>query len=176
MKLNSHKQIRTKNDKESIHSLPFEYDPTPLNENEGHFYTRGMEIEMTLNELGKLVNANARNKGFYKQIEDLSANPYLNKQEKEFINHLWFSNRLLLIISEVCEGFEGLRNGNFNSEPKSGGLMEELGDTQIRLSDLIEDLKLNSPYVDNPKNFEEIVIEKHQFNTQREYKHGGKKS
>lgn len=50
MKLNSHKMIRSERDVESIHSLPFEYDSTPLKENEGYFYTRGMEMQ-TMTEM-----------------------------------------------------------------------------------------------------------------------------
>lgn len=172
MKLNSHHFLRTKNDRESIHSLPFEYDPTPLKENEGYFYTRGMEREMTFNELARMVNRNAKNKGFYNKIQEIMEAD-LTDEQKEFVMHLWNSNRLLLIISELCEGFEGIRHGNFSDEPKSGGLLEELGDAQIRIADFTEDLKEQLSIVFD---FEEVILKKHQYNTERPYMHGGKKS
>ena len=171
MKFNSHNLKRSERDKEAIHALPFEWDPTPLNENEGYFYTRGMEREMTLNELAKIVNLNARNKGFYNQIEEIMQSDLTNDQ-KQFVLHLWNSNRLLLIISELTEGFEGMRNGNYSAEPKSGGLVEELGDAQIRLSDFTEDLKQRHIGFD----FEEVILNKHNYNQTRPYMHGGKKS
>ncbi len=120
---------------------------------------------MTIKELGVASHTNAVNKGFYQQIQELLGHPALTLEQRNFIRTLWMSNRLMLIVSELAEGLEGIRHGNLSSEPKSGGLGEELADAQIRLVDLAEDIELD---------LEAAVIAKAAFNLLREYKHGNR--
>lgn len=103
-----------------------------------------------INELAKQINENATEKGFYDGITD-KANP------------IWISNRLMLIVSELAEGLEGVRNGNLSSVPKSGGLGEELADACIRIFDLAYSLGID---------LEQAIITKHSFNLSRPHKHG----
>lgn len=120
---------------------------------------------MKLNELGRSSFVNANKKGFYNKINELMQHNDLTQEHKEFILYLWRSSRLMLIVSELSEGLEGLRKGNLSATPKSGGLGEELADTQIRLADFSEDLGLD---------LESAVAEKAKFNDKREHMHGGK--
>lgn len=120
---------------------------------------------MTINQLGSIVHRNAVSKGFYDDISDLLDHPTLTNKQKEFILYLWRSNRLMLIVSELSEGLEGLRNGNLSTEPNSGGLGEELADAQIRLADFGIDLGIS---------LEDTVQRKHDYNVTRPFKHGGK--
>lgn len=119
----------------------------------------------TLNEMARMFNDNAHKKGFYKQIDELMDHPQLTREQKDFILSLWRSNRLMLIVSELAEGLEGLSHGNLSSVPKSGGLGEELADAQIRLADFALDIGMD---------LEVAILEKHKFNTLREYKHGNR--
>jgi NTP pyrophosphatase (non-canonical NTP hydrolase) len=120
---------------------------------------------MTLKELGKKVFENAKEKGFYDAYNNLIEHPSLNKQEREFVKYLWRANRLMLIVSELAEGLEGLRHNNLSSDPTSGGLAEELADAQIRLVDFATDLDLD---------LDTIVQNKMNYNYKREKMHGGK--
>jgi NTP pyrophosphatase (non-canonical NTP hydrolase) len=103
-----------------------------------------------INKLAQEINANAINKGFY------------DGQPNHF-DPVWISNRLMLIVSELAEGLEGVRNGNLSSEPKSGGLGEELADACIRIFDLAYSMKID---------MEKAIQDKHEFNLSRPYKHG----
>ncbi len=105
-----------------------------------------------INELAKRINENAVEKGFYDGITD-NADP------------VWISNRLMLIVSELSEGLEGVRQGNLSSAPKSGGLGEELADACIRIFDLAHSLGID---------LEAAIKEKMLYNSNRAFKHGGK--
>lgn len=78
--------------------------------------------------------------------------------------------KLLLVVSEVCEAFEELRNGHsiietYEHEGKPEGFGIELADAGIRLLDLAEWCKLNT---------EQMMRIKMAYNDTREHKHGGK--
>lgn len=125
-----------------------------------------------LEERSWAIWRNARDKGFYSKIDELLSSDALRPDQKEFIRTIWMSNRLMLIVSELAEALEGLRHGNFSSDPKSGGVGEELADAQIRLLDLCRDIA----YRDNPDfNLEDAVDSKMKYNSGREKMHGGKR-
>lgn len=105
-----------------------------------------------INQLSKEIHTNAVHKGFY----DNGLN---------YRDPIWLSNRLMLIVSELAEGLEGVRTGNFSIEPKSGGLGEELADACIRIFDLAHSLDID---------LEEAITKKHEYNKSRPYRHGNK--
>jgi NTP pyrophosphatase (non-canonical NTP hydrolase) len=105
-----------------------------------------------INNLAKEIYVNAINHGFYDGIDD-------NK------NPTWIAARLMLIVSELAEGLEGIRNGNLSCEPKSGGLGEELADACIRIFDMSESLDID---------LEKAILDKMAYNKTRSFKHGGK--
>lgn len=112
---------------------------------------------------GKEIYENAVDHGFYQNIKNLMEHPHLNNEEKDFILHLWRTNRLMLMISEIAEGFEALRHKNFNGGPKSGSLEEEMADLEIRFRDFCFAEKIE---------IENHIEQKHQYNKTRPYKHG----
>jgi hypothetical protein len=118
-----------------------------------------------LESLGKAVHENAVEKGFYDQIRELLVHPELTDRQKDFIRFLWRSNRLMLMVSELAEGLEGLRKNNLSGDPKSGGLLEELADAQIRLADFVYDEWMD---------LDLAVQDKHEYNLTRPKMHGGK--
>lgn len=116
-----------------------------------------------IEELRHAVYQNAWDKGFYDKITDIMNNPCLSSDDKRFIKQLWVSTRFMLIVSELAEGLEGLRNDNFSITPKSGGVGEEIADAQIRLADLSLDLNID---------LVKAVTDKHNYNKNRPFKHG----
>lgn len=116
--------------------------------------------------LAKEIFDNAISKGFYDEFIILMNHPHLSKSEKAFIRYLWRSNRLMLIVSELGEALEGLRNNNLSGEPKSGGFGEELADARIRLDDLM--------WAEYKEKMGRIIKGKHEYNLTRPFKHGGK--
>ena len=79
--------------------------------------------------------------------------------------------KMLLIIGEIIEAHEELRNNHAPSEvyfkpespKKPEGFPIEMADAQIRLLDLMEALKLSTEF---------YVEMKHEFNETREHRHG----
>ena len=80
--------------------------------------------------------------------------------------------RIMLIIGELSEFHEHLRNGAnptdhwIDPNGKPDGPAVELADVQIRLWDLIGDLNFE------PNQFEQIILAKHDYNVTRPFKHG----
>jgi len=105
------------------------------------------------------------------EINDLVAKAYLNANEKGFWSDLEcnledaetqeqfnaIGNRLMLIVGEVAEAQEGLRNNDKDN------FREELADIAIRLADLCGGLEID---------LEHEIIKKMLKNKNREYKHG----
>jgi NTP pyrophosphatase (non-canonical NTP hydrolase) len=85
-----------------------------------------------------------------------------------------FSEKMLLLVSEVSEALEefrdhrGLREIYYNPEApkKPEGIPIELADVAIRLLDFCEA---------NGIDLEEAIAEKHAYNLTRPFRHGGKK-
>ena len=91
--------------------------------------------------------------------------------------HGWWENPrtigelLMLITSEVVEAFEEVRNGHepnetYYKDGKMEGVPSELADIVIRVMDLCEYCGID---------LERAILEKHEYNKTRPYKHGGKK-
>lgn len=78
---------------------------------------------------------------------------------------------LMLITTEVSEAFEEVRKGKEINETyyadngKMEGVPSELADIVIRVMDLCEHYGID---------LEKAIIEKHEYNKTRPYKHGGK--
>ena len=72
---------------------------------------------------------------------------------------------MVLMISEICEGFEALRAGNIRDDkiPEFLGIEAELADTVIRIIDYAQGKGLRVA---------EALIAKMEMNKTREYKHG----
>lgn len=94
------------------------------------------------------------------------------------IDHGWWDNPrtpgelLMLVVSEVSEAFEEVRNNHamtetyYSEKGKMEGVPSELADVVIRVMDLAEYYGID---------LEKTIAEKHAFNKTRPFKHGGKK-
>lgn len=88
--------------------------------------------------------------------------------------HMWLSTKLLLVVSEVSEAHDEIRNGKGIDEvyytapsAKPEGFLTELADVVIRVMDLCANLDLP---------LEDMVHAKLEYNRTRGHKHGGKVS
>lgn len=107
-------------------------------------------------------------------FEDLQRNVHQTSKE-----HGWWEGKnlevvptkLMLIVSEIAEALEEYRDGNtiaiyYDEESgKPEGFGIELADAIIRIMDLAEWLGID---------LAAAVVEKHEYNLTRSYKHGGK--
>lgn len=116
-----------------------------------------------INDLAHEIKTNAEAKGFYEDIKRIMANPSLSDEDKTFIKKIWLSHRLMLVVSELGEALEAVRDGNFSAEPKSGGFHEELADASIHIFDLAEHAG---------GNHEQAIVNKMEHNAGRAYRHG----
>jgi len=105
---------------------------------------------MTLNELGKLANENAKAHGFYDE-----PNP--------------IPQQIALMHSELSEALECYRDGEmeltFNDKGKPLGYPSELADVIIRIVDQAYELNID---------LDKAVTAKMAYNATRPYKHGRK--
>lgn len=120
-----------------------------------------MEIKEMVYEAYK----NARDHGFYNNYEK-ALNKYIsnewNVEEAGYFKEVsaaFISNYINLIISELGEATQELRNGNNES------MVKELADVYIRLSSLIGALGY-------AEDIEDIIKHKMEENKNRPYKHG----
>jgi hypothetical protein len=120
-----------------------------------------------LDELGNEAHENAVNKGFYEDIRRLRGlvAKYGKASDVAFLNQIWYSHRLMLVVSELGEALEAIRDNNWSHQPKSGGVGEEVADAQIRLADLFTDLF-------PPDSNDAVVRAKMEYNASRPRKHG----
>lgn len=93
------------------------------------------------------------------------------------VSHGWWEGevnipeKLALIHSEVSEALEEYRNGGvdagtvYSAFGKPEGFGVELADTVIRIMDLCEHLNID---------LAGLIVEKHEYNLTREWRHGGK--
>lgn len=121
--------------------------------------------ELTISQAGQWAYANAISKGFYKDFDRLLdlVSVFGTHDDVKFLRQIWLSHRLMLIVSELAEGLEAIRDSNMSSVPKSGGLGEELADAGIRLVDLCQHINIE---------LEKAMKDKMVFNESRPYKHG----
>lgn len=113
-------------------------------------------IQQALNDLSEIIHQNAKEKGFYDDSSDRS----------DVENYaIWAAN----IHGEVSELWEAARKGQLlNTCDKGIDLTceeEELADIIIRALDIAK-----ARHIDIGR----VVLTKHEYNTTRSHKHGGK--
>lgn len=113
-------------------------------------------MNKSISEIAKEVHANAYKHGWW---------------EGEERN---FGELIALCHSELSEALEEYRNGNkpfetyySGTENKPEGIPSELADCVIRIMDMCEHYGID---------LEAAILEKHEFNKTRPYRHGGKKA
>ena len=85
----------------------------------------------------------------------------------------WVGNKLMLVVSELCEAQDELRKGHnpdhiyLSEKEKPEGFLVEMADAVIRIFDLLGVLGLND-------DLQEVIEAKLAHNRARGYKHGGK--
>lgn len=128
---------------------PFTPEPTPPDQ------------QITLSEESATLAA-----AFCSAYNDLAARHHVRMVAKGF----WEKPRndgegLLLMVTEICEGFEGLRNNVIHSDkiPDFSPMEEELADLILRVMDYGKGRKLR---------IAEALIAKMVYNLGRPYKHG----
>lgn len=139
---------------------------------------------MNIEELKKQAHEIATAKGFW---EDFEIGNNLNAEKDQIVKDLFISQKLLLIISELTESMEALRNtkrytGNaellqelldqFKTSPNlfqmrfihhiKDTFEDELADTFIRLADLCEKMNIDiEKFIELKMNFNSMRHEKH---------------
>ena len=117
---------------------------------------------MTIKELVEKAHKNARKHGFWEDWDSICWEDGLSRNEdstldiKELFDNA-IAARLMLIVSEVSEALEALRN------EKKDSFKEELADVAIRLGDLCGGIGID---------LEKEIIKKMDKNKDRPYKHG----
>lgn len=138
------------------------------NENNKELWKIALDVEeketITISQLVEVTHENARNKGFWDDWDSICWEDGLDKNEASTleINELFnnaIATRLMLIVSEVSEALEALRNNDQNN------FKEELADVIIRTCDLAGGLNID---------LEDEVLKKINKNKDRPYKHGKK--
>jgi NTP pyrophosphatase (non-canonical NTP hydrolase) len=121
--------------------------------------TRKRETNMTINEVAIMVHDNARAHGFHpeEKIEIFFANQCNNLHNE--VSELWDCLRSGIFYN-FCDKADKMRE--LNIKPLTS-VEEELADIIIRALDISMRLNIN---------VEEAVLNKHQYNLQRPYKHG----
>lgn len=143
---------------------------------------------MTLSELAHRIHKNNNDKGFYDDIDGFLAKTISGEISREFYDkyrELFINKQLSLIITEVAEAIEIHRKHgiDISLEPEiideltdiefgeqfenkyKDKLQDELGDTMIRLLDLIGYLGIN---------IDKWIEAKLRYNKTRPYLHGKK--
>jgi len=95
-----------------------------------------MNIKTTIKD----IHENALDKGFYDKIYELMEKSKDNKDEYKLYKNLFVCQQLLLIITEIGEATEGLRQGDIVN------FKEEIADAVIRLFDLSGFLQMDLEY------------------------------
>ena len=113
--------------------------------------------KLSISDLCKGAHENAKNKGFYEDIELIKKNYGVESKEYKMLLNNALATRLMLINCEVAEAVEGLRKDDIEN------FMEELADIFIRLGDLCGSLGIN---------IEDEIIKKMEKNKARPYRHG----
>ena len=115
---------------------------------------------MKISKLSEMAHSNARDKGFWDDFDiilKMIHNEDFDADEVEAVKQAFFCQKLILIISEICEGVEGLRKFDYEN------FEEEIADTFIRLGDFTGGLNID---------IEQEVEQKMKVNQERPPKHG----
>jgi NTP pyrophosphatase (non-canonical NTP hydrolase) len=88
-----------------------------------------MIYPQTLDDIARSIHEQNRSKGFYDRERLVVVDPVLGDVEGRPVNPSLPSEKLLLIVSEVCETQNALRNNDFENEA------EEVADILIRTLD-----------------------------------------
>ncbi len=117
---------------------------------------------MTISELVEKAHKNAREHGFWEDWDSICWEDGLVRNDNSTLNikelfNLAISTRLMLIVSELGEALEALRNDDIRN------FKEELVDVIIRTCDLCGGLSIN---------LECEIEKKMEKNRNRPYKHG----
>ncbi len=116
---------------------------------------------VTFNELIKLAHNNSRSKGFWDLIDSLKTHPRFAE-----IEVFWKLSRHDLMISEVAEATEGVRKDMKDDHlPHRSMEVCEMADIIIRILDYAG--AYNLPLA-------EVILEKMDYNSKREFMHGKK--
>jgi NTP pyrophosphatase (non-canonical NTP hydrolase) len=114
-----------------------------------------------ISELVKSAHKNAKEKGFWDEELSIIGKMYVSynfsDKEIEVVKNAFRAQKLMLIVSELSEGLEGLRHGDWSN------FKEELADVAIRLGDLSGGLSID---------LETEIAAKMDKNSKRPYKHG----
>ena len=108
--------------------------------------------EINFRELQKAIHLNAMQKGFWDKP-------------------ITFGDSIALVHSELSEALEEYRKGKsftevyYSAKGKPEGIPTELADVVIRVMDMCEHHNIN---------LLDIILEKHEFNKTRGYRHGNK--
>lgn len=111
-----------------------------------------------------------------KDNQDKSLNGIVKSVHLNAVSHGWwdqereFGTICMLITSEIAEAFEHFRDGkpaHFLVDGKPDGIAVELADVVIRVMDYFGYMGWD---------LEKTILEKHEYNKTRPYKHGGKKA
>ncbi len=113
---------------------------------------------MRLNDLCKQAHDNAVQKGFWEDLTVLDTlDTTIGDATYDAFYQTIISTKLMLIVSELGEALEALRNDNIDN------FKEELADVVIRLGDLCGAMGID---------LENEVMRKMLINSKRGYKHG----
>lgn len=137
------------------HGSPSNAGPRPFS------FIQFNEDYMKISELQEKAHRISKENGFWDDFERVCR--VVRKEDREMLTNAmdaFYSQKLSLTHSELSEGLEALREGNFQEKD---GLEEELADTVIRILDLAGRLEFD---------LEKAIIEKMDKNKDREEKHG----
>lgn len=107
-------------------------------------------------------------------MKPVTINIFANQVHQNAVDHGWWNEKRTfgdicsLIHSEVSEAFEEHRNSkpmHYIVDGKPEGIAVELVDVVIRVFDYL---------VSEQIDIEALLLEKHQYNVTRPFKHGGK--
>jgi hypothetical protein len=115
--------------------------------------------------------ANSAGKGFHDidhAIAGLTSDYGVPAELVQSIKEARIAQRLMLVVSELSEALEAVRNGNPPDShiPEFSGLEAESADAVIRLMDLNET---------EAARLGKAIVAKAAYNANRQHKHGGKK-
>jgi NTP pyrophosphatase (non-canonical NTP hydrolase) len=111
---------------------------------------------MEIKQLCKETYLNAFKHGFWDDVDAINLTTFSDKERTIYMNNA-ITTRLMLIVCEVSEAAEGLRNDD------DSNFKEELADVLIRVFDLCEGLGID---------IESEITKKMRINKKRPYKHG----